>query len=44
VDATSPKRSWWYSWWFAAIAILLAVGGLAWAVFLLAQAIAPSVT
>jgi hypothetical protein len=44
VDTHSPSRAWWFSWWFAVLAILIAIGGIALAIFLIIWAIAPGIT
>jgi hypothetical protein len=43
MDAAPPRRQWWQSFWFAIVAILLAVGCLTLAVGLLLWAIIPAI-
>jgi hypothetical protein len=38
-DETQPRRHWWYSLWFAVLAIVLAVGGIVLVIYLVASAV-----
>jgi len=43
LDQSEPVRPWWVSFWFAVVAIIAVVGGMAYAMFLFAQAVAGEV-
>ena len=42
-DYIEPRRAWWLSFWFAVLAILAVVGGIAYVAYLIAPAIASEV-
>jgi hypothetical protein len=42
VDIVPPHRQWWHSFWLAALAIVLMLGGIAFAVALILWALLPS--
>jgi hypothetical protein len=39
IESGSPRRAWWYSFWFSVLAIVLGVGGIALAAYLLIWAL-----
>ena len=42
-DYIEPRRAWWLSFWFAVLAILAVIGGIAYVAYLIAPAIANEV-
>jgi hypothetical protein len=43
VESATPKKHWWRSFWFAVVAILLAVGCLAFGAALVLWALLPAI-